>query len=81
MPTNDGKVIRINIPPLSEERREELIKITKKMAEDGRVSIELYVAMQMSTQRSLRKISSRQRMSSLNRTMIYRRLQINILKK
>jgi len=39
MPTNDGKVIRINIPPLSEERREELIKITKKMAEDGRVSI------------------------------------------
>ena len=39
MPTNDGKVIRISIPPLSEERREELIKITKKMAEDGRVSI------------------------------------------
>lgn len=39
MPNNDGKVIRINIPPLSEERREELIKITKKMAEDGRVSV------------------------------------------
>ncbi len=39
MPTNDGKVIRISIPPLSEERRQELIKITKKMAEDGRVSI------------------------------------------
>ncbi len=39
MPTNDGKVIRVSIPPLSEERREELIKITKKMAEDGRVSI------------------------------------------
>ncbi len=39
MPTNDGKVIRINIPPLSEERREELIKITKQMAEDGRVSV------------------------------------------
>ncbi len=39
MPTNDGKVIRINIPPLSEERRQELIKVTKKMAEDGRVSI------------------------------------------
>jgi len=39
MPTNDGKVIRISIPPLSEERREELIKITKKMAEDGRVSV------------------------------------------
>ena len=39
MPTNDGKVIRISIPPLSEERRQELIKITKKMAEDGRVSM------------------------------------------
>ncbi|NQT95698.1 MAG: ribosome recycling factor [Candidatus Omnitrophica bacterium] len=39
MPNNDGKVIRISIPPLSEERRQELIKITKKMAEDGRVSI------------------------------------------
>ena len=39
MPTNDGKIIRISIPPLSEERREELIKITKKMAEDGRVSV------------------------------------------
>ncbi len=39
MPTNDGKVIRVSIPPLSEERREELIKITKKMAEDGRVSV------------------------------------------
>lgn len=39
MPTNDGKLIRISIPPLSEERRQELIKITKKMAEDGRVSV------------------------------------------
>lgn len=39
MPTNDGKLIRISIPPLSEERRQELIKITKKMAEDGRISI------------------------------------------
>lgn len=39
MPANDGKVIRISIPPLSEERRQELIKITKNMAEDGRVSV------------------------------------------
>jgi len=39
MPNNDGKVIRISVPPLSEERRQELIKVTKKMAEDGRVSI------------------------------------------
>jgi ribosome recycling factor len=39
MPVNDGKAIRLNIPPLSEERRQELIKVIGKMAEDGRISI------------------------------------------
>lgn len=38
-PTNDGKVIRLSIPPLTDERRGELDKILKKIAEDGRVSI------------------------------------------
>lgn len=38
-PTNDGKFIRISIPQLSKERREELAKLVKKMAEEGRVSI------------------------------------------
>ncbi len=38
-PTNDGKVIRLSIPPLTDERRAELDKILKKIAEDGRVSI------------------------------------------
>lgn len=38
-PLNDGKVIRLSIPQLSEERREELAKIIKKMAEDGHVSL------------------------------------------
>jgi len=38
-PTNDGKVIRLMIPPLTDERRAELDKILKKIAEDGRVSI------------------------------------------
>jgi len=35
-PTNDGKVIRIPIPPLTEERRRELSKLVHKHAEDGR---------------------------------------------
>jgi len=35
-PTNDGKVIRIPIPPLTEERRKELSKLVHKHAEDGR---------------------------------------------
>ena len=38
-PINDGKVIRINIPQLTEERRKELVKIVKKVAEEYRVAI------------------------------------------
>ena len=36
---NDGKVIRIAIPPLTEERRKELVKVARKMAEDNKVAI------------------------------------------
>lgn len=39
MPTNDGKLIRLSVPPLTEERKGELDKILKKIAEDGRVSL------------------------------------------
>ncbi len=39
MPENDGKVIRLRIPPLTEERRTELTRFVKKAAEEGRVSI------------------------------------------
>ncbi|MBW1857015.1 MAG: ribosome recycling factor [Deltaproteobacteria bacterium] len=38
-PVNDGKLIRISIPPLTEERRKELAKMAKKMAEETKVSI------------------------------------------
>ena len=38
-PNNDGKLIRLNIPPLTEERRKDLVKMAKKHAEEGRVSI------------------------------------------
>ncbi len=38
-PNNDGKVIRISIPPLTEERRKELAKVAKNIAEKSRVSI------------------------------------------
>jgi len=38
-PVNDGKIIRISIPPLTEERRKELAKLAKKMAEDNKISI------------------------------------------
>ena len=38
-PTNDGEVIRIPIPPLSEERRKELGKVASKSSEDAKVSV------------------------------------------
>ena len=38
-PNNDGRVIRLVFPPLTEERRKEIVKEVKKMAEDGKVAI------------------------------------------
>ena len=38
-PSNDGKIIRLPIPQLTEERRKELVKIARQMAEDGRVAV------------------------------------------
>ncbi len=38
-PTNDGRVIRIPIPPLTEERRKDLVRLVHKLAEEGRVAI------------------------------------------
>jgi ribosome recycling factor len=38
-PNNDGVVIRLNFPPLTEERRREYVKVVKNMAEEGRVAV------------------------------------------
>jgi ribosome recycling factor len=38
-PSNDGKLVRLSIPPLSKERREELVKVVHKMSEEGRISL------------------------------------------
>ena len=38
-PMNDGKMIRIPIPPLTEERRRDLVRLAKKMSEEGKISI------------------------------------------
>jgi ribosome recycling factor len=38
-PLNDGRVIRLSVPQLTQERREELVKVIKKIAEDARVSV------------------------------------------
>jgi ribosome recycling factor len=39
MPSNDGKLIRINIPQLTEERRKDLVKVVKKMVEECKVHV------------------------------------------
>ncbi|MEN6621359.1 MAG: ribosome recycling factor [Smithella sp.] len=39
MPSNDGKIIRLSIPQLTEERRKELVKVVKKMAEEGKIKL------------------------------------------
>lgn len=38
-PINDGRILRIPIPPLTEERRKELLKYCKKIAEDAKIAI------------------------------------------
>jgi ribosome recycling factor len=38
-PSNDGKIIRLPIPQLTEERRKELVKVVKHLAEEGRVAV------------------------------------------
>jgi ribosome recycling factor len=38
-PSNDGKTIRLNLPPLTEERRKEIVKGLKKMAEDDKIAL------------------------------------------
>ncbi|MEN6331517.1 MAG: ribosome recycling factor [Smithella sp.] len=39
VPSNDGKIIRLSIPPLTEERRKELVKVVKKMAEEAKIKL------------------------------------------
>ena len=38
-PTNDGRIIRVNIPPLTEERRQELIKLVRSRVEERKIAI------------------------------------------
>jgi ribosome recycling factor len=38
-PSNDGKIVRLPIPQLTEERRKELVRIVRQIAEDGRVAV------------------------------------------
>jgi len=54
-PVNDGKVIRINIPQLTEERRKDLVKIVKRVAEEYRVAVRNHRREAIDTLKKLKK--------------------------
>lgn len=54
-PQNDGTIIRIPVPPLTEERRKEYVKMCKKYAEDGKVAIRNIRRDQIDTLKKLEK--------------------------
>lgn len=59
-PANDGNVIRIPIPPLTEERRKEIVKLVKKFGEEGKVAIR---NVRRDANEHLRKIEKEQHIS------------------
>ena len=60
-PGNDGAVIRLNIPALNEERRRELVKVVRNLAEEGRVAIR---NVRRDTMQQLRELKSEGEASS-----------------
>ena len=54
-PQSDGKIIRLMFPPLSEERRKELVKEIGKMAEEGRISVRAIRRDAMETLKDMKK--------------------------
>lgn len=54
-PQNDGNVIRIPVPPLTEERRKEFVKLCKKYAEEGKVAVRNIRRDQLDTLRKAEK--------------------------
>ena len=59
-PMNDGRVIRVSIPPLTEERRKQLVKVVKKRAEEARVTVR---NIRRDTNDEMRKIEKEQHIS------------------
>jgi ribosome recycling factor len=61
-PANDGTMIRLPVPPLTEERRKEIVKIAKKFIEDGKISVRNIRRDSMSISRKLKRTSMFPRM-------------------
>ncbi|MBI5152242.1 ribosome recycling factor [Candidatus Peregrinibacteria bacterium] len=71
-PTNDGVVVRINIPPLTEERRRELTKVVGRLAEDARISVRS-VRQQMNTK--FKEMENAKQVSEDERMIAEKKLQ------
>lgn len=71
-PANDGNVIRIKIPQLSEERRRELVKVVNKRAEEGRVALR---NIRRSALEELRELERNKAISEDQRNRAQERLQ------
>ncbi len=52
---NDGKIIRISIPSLSEERRKELVKVVKKIVEECKITLRNHEGMLMNCLKQMKK--------------------------
>ncbi len=71
-PIVDGKIIKLVIPPLSEERREELIKLVRKIAEEGKVSLR---TIRRESKEKIRKMEKDKKISEDDRFKMEEELQ------
>lgn len=68
-PSVDGGVIRVPVPPLSEERRKEMVKVLHRMAEEGRISVRHV------RQESRNELQRMQKEGEVGEDVIHRRLE------
>jgi len=71
-PSNDGNIIRISIPPLSEERRQELIKVVHKRVEERKIAVR---SLRHDTLNELKKLEKDKEMSQDEHTRAQDQLQ------
>ncbi|RKY32481.1 MAG: ribosome recycling factor [Candidatus Omnitrophota bacterium] len=71
-PIVDGKIIKLVVPPLSEERREELIKLVKKIAEEGKISLR---TIRRESKEKIRKMEKEKKISEDDRFKMEEELQ------
>lgn len=72
-PSNDGKVIRLTVPPLTEERRKELVKVVKHMAEEERVAVR---NIRRHTNEEIKKTEKQHEISEDSRDKMLKKVQV-----